>query len=178
VKHLTLTDDDRERATLWALDRLDADEARAFAAHLAEGCAACRDEVDGLTAVTRDLALAAPPVTPPSSVRARVVRAASFRFVLDLEGEWIDIAAGVQQKTLAAGGGGVSQTYLIRMAPGARVPRHEHAAVEHCYVVDGDLHIAGRHVGRGDYHRAAAGTAHEAPWSERGCVLLIVESPA
>jgi anti-sigma factor ChrR (cupin superfamily) len=177
VKHLTLTDDDRERATLWALDRLDADEARAFAAHLAEGCAACRDEVDGLIAVTRDLALAAPPVTPPSSVRARVVRAPSFRFVLDLEGDWVDIQPGVQRKTLAAGGGGASQTYLIRMAPGARVARHEHATVEHCYVVEGDLHIAGRHIRRGDYHRAAAGTAHEPPWSDGGCLLLIVESP-
>ncbi|HJQ85327.1 MAG TPA: hypothetical protein VKA21_14675 [Candidatus Binatia bacterium] len=42
----------------------------------------------------------------------------------------------------------------------------------------GDLHIAGRHLHGGDDHRASAGSTHDAPWSDGGCLLLIVEAPA
>jgi anti-sigma factor ChrR (cupin superfamily) len=61
---------------------------------------------------------------------------------------------------------------------GARVATHRHADDEHCYVISGDLHVAGRRIVTGDYHRADAGSVHQSLYSEGGCLLLIVESPA
>jgi anti-sigma-K factor RskA len=64
----------RELAAGSALDDLDADERRAFYAHVAT-CAACRDLSIDLVDVLGDLALIAPAVHPPSDMRASVMAA-------------------------------------------------------------------------------------------------------
>jgi anti-sigma factor ChrR (cupin superfamily) len=182
VRHVKVSDKLRERAALYALGSLAPQEARAFALHLEGGCPPCRAEVESFAAVGRDLALAPDPVPPRPEVRARLLGAASaggpspFHFLARDEGEWEEIQPGVHRKDL--GGGRGSTSYLIRMAPGTHVATHRHAAVEHCYVVDGDLRIAGRHIHAGDYHRADRDSTHEAPATDGGCLLLIVESPA
>lgn len=68
--------DDRfvELAPLAALDALDGDEARAFAAH-APGCAACGAELDAFARVSGQIALATPPQPPPPRLKQRVLGA-------------------------------------------------------------------------------------------------------
>ena len=47
---------------------------------------------------------------------------------------------------------------------------------EHCYVISGDLYIAGRHIHGGDYHYAPPGSVHDGIRSDGGSLLLIVEA--
>ena len=63
------------------------------------------------------------------------------------------------------------------MTPGATIGPHGNAVVEHCYVLDGDVEVAGRRLHRGDYHLAPPGSLHESLRTESGCVFLIVECP-
>jgi quercetin dioxygenase-like cupin family protein len=69
-----------------------------------------------------------------------------------------------------------TRTALIRMAPGARLPRHRHRRAEQFYMLEGDAHVRGQVLGPGDYYRAAAGTVHEDTRTEAGCVFLLVSS--
>lgn len=178
MTHARPTDDIRERAALHALGALDADESRDFEAHLG-ACRICRDEVDAYAAVADTLALT-PPVEPPPDLRARVLAAARrppfppLHFILGSEDEWREVVPGVARRDLAADP--ASPAYLIRLAPGAFVPRHSHGMIEHCYVLAGEVGIVGRRLTAGDYHRAAPGTVHERVSSETGCVLLLIES--
>lgn len=188
MKHTRLTDGLRERTSLYALGAMTADERRAFEAHLEGGCTACRDEADACRVLAGNLALAAPPALPRRGVRAGLLAAARasrpavprapFRFVLEREGDWLPLHPGVFRKRLAEGPETAGASYLIRLDPGAVVPRHGHDATEHCYVLEGDVRIGGRHVGAGDFHLAEPGSTHDGIRSERGCLLLIVESHA
>ena len=184
MKHATISDKMRERAAAYALGGLPPHETRAFELHLAGGCSACRAEVESFGTVTHDLALAPTPIPPRPEVRSRLLAAAReaaptpFRFLAREEGEWAEIQPGILRRYLVAGNAGASTGYLIRMAPGARAATHQHQAVEHCYVLEGDLRIAGRHLRAGDFHLADRASVHEEPSTDGGCLLLIVESPA
>lgn len=59
----------------YALDALDADEARAYERHLPT-CDRCRDELAALQEGATALALAAPAAAPPAALRERVLEAA------------------------------------------------------------------------------------------------------
>lgn len=103
---------------------------------------------------------------------------ASLHFSLASEGTWIELSPGVARKDLGGDPTSASRSYLIRLEAGAHVRTHQHADDEHCYVISGDLLVAGRRIVTGDYHRAGAGSVHESLTSEAGCLLLIVESQA
>src|SRR5262249_46455947 len=61
---------------------------------------------------------------------------------------------------------------LVRFAPGAAFPAHDHPAGEEVFVLEGDLRI-GRHcLKAGDYLYAPPGAIH-AVSSEGGCVFLV-----
>jgi hypothetical protein len=62
----------RDAAGAWVLGALDDDEAGRFAAHL-EVCALCRDEVEQLRIAVDALPLAAPQVSPPPELKARLM---------------------------------------------------------------------------------------------------------
>jgi anti-sigma factor ChrR (cupin superfamily) len=188
VKHTRLTEPLRERASLYALGALDADTSRDFEAHLRDSCRVCRREAAAFAEVTANLALAAPAAMPSPELRARVLAgaraprtavvnggASQFSFTLAGEGVWNEIAPGVLRKELRNSTG--ASSFLVRLQPGARVAAHTHATLEHCFVLEGGLHIAGRDLVGGDYHCASPGSTHESIRSDHGCVLLIVESP-
>ena len=176
MTHARPTDAIRERAALHALG---AGPAADFAAHAAD-CAVCRAELAGYGAVADALALAAPPIAPPPGLRDRVLAAARrpplppLHFVAGDDAGWREVHPGVARRDLAADP--ASPAYLIRLAPGASVPRHGHERIEHCYVLDGEVGIVGRRLAAGDYHRAAPGTVHEHVGSTTGCVLLLIEA--
>jgi anti-sigma factor ChrR (cupin superfamily) len=187
VRHERGDTEARERAALYALGALDSETAREFEAHLADGCPMCAADHEAFAAVARDFALDAEPVAPPQDLRERVLARArtagrveqpGFHFLRAHEGRWVEIARGVEQRILAGRPGSPPATYLIRLAPGVTVDTHVHGAVEHCYVLEGDVHIAGRRLEAGDYHEAATASVHEGLRTAGGCLLLIVEAAA
>lgn len=187
MRHRSLSDDEQARAALFSLGALPPAEARAFERHLTEDeCDVCRAEVAAMADVCAGLAVAPDAELPPPDVRARVLAAArsgqatvvpTFAFTLEQEGDWIQIQPGVHQKMLVSGrAGDTSSSYLIRLAPGASAASHRHECFEHCYVIAGDLFIAGRQIRGGDYHYAPRESLHDDIRSEGGCLLLIVEA--
>jgi anti-sigma factor ChrR (cupin superfamily) len=65
---------------------------------------------------------------------------------------------------------------LGRLEAGVRYPAHAHQSPEEIFLLTGDLTIAGRRLGPGDFHHCDAGTEHPVNYSEAGCTLLAVLS--
>lgn len=180
--HHTLTDEERDVVSLYALQALPEADALEFENHLGSGCSTCRAEVDALRAVAGDLALSMPPIAPPPALRARVLAdvarepAGQMAVIRAHEGEWIQLSPGVSRRDLTLTPGG--RVFLIRVAAGAQVARHSHALPEHCYVIEGDAWVAGEHLAAGDHHIAGPGSTHDGLRSDRGCLLLIADVAA
>lgn len=94
-----------------------------------------------------------------------------FLFVLAGEGTWATLVQGVECKLLRQDA--ASRSFLLRMAPGARVPPHEHALEEECIMLEGDATIHGVRCVAGDYHVAPAGSGHDWLTTEGGCLLFV-----
>ncbi|MFN0149103.1 MAG: cupin domain-containing protein [bacterium] len=93
------------------------------------------------------------------------------------EGNWQDTAVpGVSVKPLFVDKERDYVTMLVRMAPGSSYPRHTHAGAEECFVLEGNLRVAGRVLQPGDYQRADAASDHGEQSTDDGCLLLIVSS--
>ena len=91
------------------------------------------------------------------------------------EGEWEPTEdEGVLVKQLFGDPATGLHTFLVRMSPGARIPRHKHTGVEQCFILEGDLRSGGAVNFSGDYLCAQPGTIHEQLTSEQGALLLIV----
>jgi putative transcriptional regulator len=63
---------------------------------------------------------------------------------------------------------------LGKLGPGVRYPAHTHMGPEELLILSGDLHIGALALGPGDFHHSDAGTHHEDNHSIAGCVLLAV----
>jgi anti-sigma factor ChrR (cupin superfamily) len=80
--------------------------------------------------------------------------------------------AGCEMKPLLVDPESGLASMLIRMAPGAELPDHEHVLIEQTYVLDGSLvdkdgPDAGLEVGPGEFVWRPAGSRHSA-WSPNG----------
>lgn len=127
------------------------------------------------------LAGATPPVEPAPDSRARIRQQIfqrlhaktppDYLFVHSHEGEWTRLMRGVELKMLRQDE--QSRSYLLRMAPGARVPPHPHPLDEECLVLEGSATVNGVECGVGDYHLAREGNPHDWLTSKQGCVLFI-----
>jgi anti-sigma factor ChrR (cupin superfamily) len=178
---------DAARAALHALGALPGDQRAAFEERLRTS-PALRSEVEALRAAAAELLLAPEPVEPSARVRERLLaRVASeaagatpglpdMMFALRADEVWTPLFPGIERRELARSAEG--STYLLRIAPGATIPDHGHRRVEHTYVLSGSIEVAGTLCHVGDYHRAAAGTAHQAFRSSEGCVILLIEGSA
>ena len=62
-------------------------------------------------------------------------------------------------------------TTLLRMAPGAKLPDHEHVRIEQTFVLEGSLECAEGRCTAGNYVWRPAGSRHEA-WSPEGGLML------
>jgi anti-sigma factor ChrR (cupin superfamily) len=80
---------------------------------------------------------------------------------------------GVESKTLYFDRAAGHVTCLMRMAPGAKLPDHEHVLVEQTYVLEGRLVDTDGEVGPGDYVWRPAGSRHEA-WTPEGGLMLAI----
>jgi len=93
------------------------------------------------------------------------------------EEEWVDIGVnGIQVKRLFVDETHDNVTMLVKAPAGAAYPRHRHAGPEQCYVLQGDLHMAGTVLHAGDYQYAGPDSIHGLQYTENGCLLLIVSS--
>ena len=84
--------------------------------------------------------------------------------------------AGCEMKPLLVDGKSGLATLLIRMAPGAELPDHEHVLIEQTYVLEGSLvdkegPDAGTEVKAGEFVWRPAGSRHSA-WAPKGGTFL------
>src|SRR4051812_1547843 len=111
-------------------------------------------------------------VTPQSQQHSQLPPMAS-RFVEVAALPWEKTRyAGVEQKTLLVDHETGMLTALMKMAPGARLPDHEHVKIEQTYVLDGTL-VCGEGVCKaGEFVWRPAGSRHEAWAGPQGGLFL------
>lgn len=112
-----------------------------------------------------------PAITPNAPNHAGLSRLKSRH--VDIEGlPWETTRfPGVETKTLLIDTDTGLVTALIRMAPGAGLPDHEHVAIEQTYVLEGRLVDHDSEAGPGEFIWRPAGSRHEA-WAPEGCLIL------
>jgi anti-sigma factor ChrR (cupin superfamily) len=79
---------------------------------------------------------------------------------------------GVETRALVADPKSGLLTVLTKMAPGARLPDHEHVRVEQTYVLEGALHCDEGVCRAGDFVWRPAGSRHQAWAGPQGCLAL------
>ena len=62
-------------------------------------------------------------------------------------------------------------TSLFRFVPGAKLPFHEHVAIEQTYILEGSLKDDEGEATAGNFVWRPAGNQHDA-WSPNGCLVL------
>ncbi|MCE4553424.1 cupin domain-containing protein [Roseateles cellulosilyticus] len=121
-----------------------------------------------------------PPTASPA--QARAIRRRLLERVADTESRlltvppgaagWQPFGDGVQIKVLHEHEGGLS--YLLKLAPGARIAAHRHPVDEECVVLEGVLKVGSRiEVGPGGYHLARAGSLHASLGTETGATIFL-----
>jgi anti-sigma factor ChrR (cupin superfamily) len=79
---------------------------------------------------------------------------------------------GIETKTLLVDPASGLLTMLMRLAPGARIPDHEHVMIEQTWVLEGSL-VCGEGVcNPGEFVWRPAGSRHEAWAGPKGGLLL------
>ena len=78
---------------------------------------------------------------------------------------------GIESKLLMENKATGLSTWLMRWAPGARLPQHEHVAIEQTYVLQGSLCDHAGVATAGNYVWRRAGGRHDA-WTDEGCLVL------
>jgi quercetin dioxygenase-like cupin family protein len=87
------------------------------------------------------------------------------------EGEWQPFSPKVSIKVLRRDVH--TQSYLLKLEPGAVVLPHVHGEDEECMVLEGEVRIGDLVVKAGAYHLAPKGVPHEPISSETGAVLFL-----
>jgi quercetin dioxygenase-like cupin family protein len=118
-------------------------------------------------------------LTPKATNHSNLSPLASrFVNVADLPWEKSVYYPGVETKVLVVDRSSGLLTMLIKMAPGAKLPDHEHVQIEQTYVLQGSL-VCGEGVcAAGDFVWRPAGSRHEA-WAgpEGGLMLGMFQIP-
>ncbi len=85
---------------------------------------------------------------------------------------------GVEAKTLLFDRASGVATLLMKFAPGARLPDHEHVLIEQTYVLEGSLVCGEGECKAGEFVWRPAGSRHEA-WGgpEGGLMLAMFQIP-
>jgi hypothetical protein len=194
--HDAPNDELRDRAFSAVLGLLSEHEAGAFARHVSQ-CDVCRLLEREARDSAFDLALSAPPVAPPDSLRSRLQAAIAppvqswkqwtsdaagdaqvpFAYAFAGDAVWEPTGTpGVETRKLFVDAANDRVAMLIRMAAGTSYPGHTHSAPEDCFVLEGDLYAHDFEMKAGDYRRASAGSTDPVQATRGGCVLFILSS--
>ena len=107
------------------------------------------------------------------NLREKIPAALASRFVDVQSLPWEKTRyAGVEQKTLYIDRETGMLTALMRMAPGARLPDHEHVKVEQTYVLEGSLLCGEGECRAGQFVWRPAGSRHAAWAGPQGGLFL------
>lgn len=87
------------------------------------------------------------------------------------EGEWEPFSPKVMIKVLRRDVH--TQSYLLKLEPGAVVLPHVHGEDEECMVLEGEVRIGGLVAKAGAYHLAPRGVPHEPITTETGALLFL-----
>ncbi|HEX5092138.1 MAG TPA: cupin domain-containing protein, partial [Burkholderiales bacterium] len=113
-------------------------------------------------------------LTPKDASHAGLPPLAS-RFVDPANIPWEDTRfAGVRQKVLVVDRESGVATVLIHMAPGARLPDHEHVMLEQTYVLEGSLMCGEGECKAGEFVWRPAGSRHSAWGGPQGGLMLAI----
>lgn len=86
-------------------------------------------------------------------------------------GGWIELTPLVAIKLLRSDG--KTQSLLMRLQPGGKLPAHDHLLDEECIVLEGDAYLGDCVVHAGDYHLAPRGSHHGEIGSKTGALLFL-----
>lgn len=189
-----ITEHQQEQASLYVLGALIAPERECFEAELPTQ-PELQVLVRSLQRTSALLAMATPAIAPPPALRDRVLRLVgapglpaaganpavhpgtpglSFIEANDPTG-WKPLPIpGASIKLLSFQRERGYAVLLGKLEPGVRYPAHQNAGPEDFCVLTGDLHVAGRRLGPGDFHHAEAGSHHGENYSVAGCTLVAV----
>lgn len=89
-------------------------------------------------------------------------------------GAWRQIAPGLHKRSVRISGGAASRVFLLKGAPGLRLPKHTHTGVELTCVLTGGFSHAGGHYGPGALDEADDQVSHQ-PIIDAGedCISLV-----
>ena len=128
--------------------------------------------VEALPATAADAPLGA---LDAATIRERLVKriraANGLTTIRAGEGEWEPFSPKVKIKVLHRDVS--TQSYLLRLEPGAVVLPHVHGQDEECMVLEGEVRIGALVVKAGAYHLAPRGVSHEPISSENGALLFL-----
>lgn len=121
---------------------------------------------------------ASAPITPPSSLRERVMARvrADRENLITVHGDrtpWRSLAVGVEFKLLQFDTESLRKSFLLRAAPGARLPGHGHRCYEECLVLEGEFSIGPIHLRAGDFHGASEQVQHDEAYTETGVLVYL-----
>lgn len=126
-----------------------------------------------------DLLEAVPPQTPPPGLRAKILaRALGSRVLADFitvrnDASWRELFPGLEFKMLMFDAPSSTKSFLLRAAPGIRLPAHGHSTLEECLVLQGEFSMGDLHLRAGDFHCAAAGVVHDEAYTANGVMVYI-----
>lgn len=128
--------------------------------------------------VLEKLLEASAPMTPPRSLRDRVmarVRSESENYITVHSDRtpWRSLATGVEFKLLQFDTENLRKSFLLRAAPGSRLPGHGHRCFEECLVLEGEFSIGPIHLRAGDFHGASEQVQHDEAYTETGVLVYL-----
>lgn len=187
-----ISEQQQEQASLYALGALGDAEARDFEAGFRNN-AELRDLVHRLQRASDLVALSAPTMKPPVTLRDKVLSRINAQAGQKpanasppiLEGlRFLNSASAMDWKALPVPGAYIKllsfekergyAVLLGKLDPGVRYPAHINVGPEDIFILTGDLVVGDRRMVAGDYHHADKGSQHQVNYSVGGCTLLAV----
>ncbi|MGL5114374.1 MAG: cupin domain-containing protein [Beijerinckiaceae bacterium] len=128
-----------------------------------------------LAGLTARLADAEPDRALWARIAERIAKPVPAMILLRTTSEpWTERTLGVDVKVLRWDQETGARAIMLRMAPGAVLPDHDHDGDEEVFMLSGDLMFDDLLLGAGDYLRMPAGSHHTVGRSPSGCVAIVV----
>ena len=176
-----MSDDDDldELAGEYVLGTLDGAARHRFEARIAEDDAVARAVAawqERLSPLSDPGVETPPPPEVWTKIRRRVAEDRAeppMRTIRADGGDWQPYAPGIVKKPLHVDMEAGTQSFLLRLDPGAVADAHDHPADEECLVLEGELVIGDLVLRAGDYHLAPKGVPHKALEAPTGALLFV-----
>lgn len=160
----------------YVLGTLAGEERDAFARRLAADADARRMVAawrSRLAPLAESVAEEPPPPRLWTAIKDRIAKPGPNLTIRAAAGDWQEIHAGVTMKELSVDPVDGRRSFLLRLAPGASLPAHDHPSDEECLVMEGAIAIGDLALHAGDYHRAARDLPHPPIASSAGALLFV-----